>query len=51
MKTDKEILLGFAEEKLKRAFEELKEGRGAEPHLYEYLNRAFDDLKKDPSAA
>ncbi|NYZ77169.1 hypothetical protein H0O02_02535 [Candidatus Micrarchaeota archaeon] len=48
MKTSKDILVGFADEKLKIAFEELKRGKGAEPHLYEFLDRAFDDLKKDP---
>lgn len=48
MKPNKEILVGFADERLKRAFEDLKKGKGAEAHLYEFLNRAFDDLKKDP---
>ncbi len=48
MNAPKETMVGFADEKLKRAFDELKQGKGAEPHLYEFLNRAFDDLKKDP---
>lgn len=47
--TNKEILVGFADEKIKQAFLALKEGKGAESHLYEFLNRAFDDLKKDPA--
>ncbi len=42
------ILVGFADEKLRRTFDALKHGKGAEPHLYDFLNRAFDDLKKDP---
>ena len=45
---EKEILVGFAEEKTKEAFLSLKESRGAEHKLYEFLDRAFDDLKKDP---
>ncbi|MFH2101124.1 MAG: hypothetical protein ABII71_03480 [Candidatus Micrarchaeota archaeon] len=48
LSSEKEIFVGFADEKLKRAFQDLKEGKGAEPRLYEFLNRAFDDLKKDP---
>jgi len=44
----KEIHVGFADEKTKKAFEQLKEGKGAEPRLYKFLNRAFDDLKNDP---
>jgi Txe/YoeB family toxin of Txe-Axe toxin-antitoxin module len=48
MNDEKEIIVGFADEKIKQAFIALKEGKGAEPHLHEFLNRAFDDLKKDP---
>jgi len=44
----REILVGFADEKIKKAYDELKKGKGAEPNLLEFLNRAFDDLKKDP---
>ena len=44
----KEIFVGFADSKIKEAYLSLKEGKGAEPHLYEFLSRAFDDLKKDP---
>lgn len=51
MTEQKEIFVGFAEERLKKAFLELKEGKGAESNLYEFLNRAFDDLKKDPFRA
>ncbi|MFH0817452.1 MAG: hypothetical protein V1909_02345 [Candidatus Micrarchaeota archaeon] len=38
----------FAEEKLKKTFDRLKKGRSEEKELYELINRAFDDLKKDP---
>jgi Txe/YoeB family toxin of Txe-Axe toxin-antitoxin module len=48
LNNEKEIVVGFADERIKQAFFELKKGKGAETHLYEYLNRAFDDLKKDP---
>lgn len=44
----KEIFVGFADSKIQDAYLALKEGKGAEPHLYEFLSRAFDDLKKDP---
>ena len=44
----KEVLVGFADEKIRKAFLALKEGKGAEPQLYDSLNRVFDALKKDP---
>ena len=45
---NRETVVGFADERIKNAFLALKHGKGAEPHLYEFLNRAFDDLKQDP---
>jgi Txe/YoeB family toxin of Txe-Axe toxin-antitoxin module len=48
MNAERETHVGFADERLKRAFDGLKGGKGAEPRLYEFLDRAFDDLKKDP---
>ena len=42
---NKKIFVGFADAKIKQAFLALKNGKGAEPHLYEYLDRAFDDFK------
>lgn len=45
---NKKIFVGFADEKTKHAFLELKKGKGAEPKLYQFLDRAIDDLKKDP---
>ena len=41
-------MVGFADEKIKQALLALKHGKGAEPDLYEFLNRAFDDLKQNP---
>lgn len=48
MNSKKEIVITLADKKLMRDLQELKQGRGAEPRLYEFLDRAFDDLKKDP---
>ncbi len=45
---NRQIHVGFVDEKIKKAFLDLKEGKGAEPDLYSYLDHAFDDLKKDP---
>lgn len=45
---EKEVLVGFAEKSVQKAFEELKEGKGAEQRLCSFLERAFDDLKGDP---
>jgi Txe/YoeB family toxin of Txe-Axe toxin-antitoxin module len=38
----------FAEEKLRKAFRKLKNSRTEDKKLYEWLNRAFDDLQNDP---
>ena len=48
MNGSRKIFVGFADEKIRKSFDDLKKGKGAELHLYDYLNRAFDDLKKDP---
>ena len=45
---NKQVFVGFADEKIKQALLALKQGKGAEPGLYEFLNRAFDDLKQNP---
>lgn len=37
----------FADEKIKKAFEELKESTTEKKMLYDWLNRAFDDIAKD----
>ena len=38
----------FAEEKLKKDFESLKDSRTEEKDLYRWLNRAFEDLSENP---
>ena len=38
----------FAEEKLKQAFMKLKDSKTEDRKLYEWLNRAFDDLQSNP---
>lgn len=40
----------FIDEKLKEAYVALKEGKFEDKRLYEYINRAIKDLKKDASA-
>jgi len=37
----------FAEDKLKKAFEKLKEGKTEDTQLYEFLTRAFSDLEEN----
>ena len=44
----KEIVVAFISEKLKSNFESLKEGKFEDKKLYNFINRAIDDLKKDP---
>lgn len=38
----------FAEEKLRQAFIKLKDSKTEDKKLYEWLNRAFDDLQENP---
>ena len=44
----KEIVVAFISEKLKSNFEILKEGKHEDKKLYDFIDRAIDDLKKDP---
>ena len=37
----------FAEEKLKESFERLKESKTEDKKLYEWINRALDDLEEN----
>jgi len=46
--SDKEIKVVFVDEKLKRAYLKLKNSKTEDKLLFEWLNRAFDDLKKNP---
>lgn len=38
----------FAEEKLRQAFRKFKDPKTKDKKLYEWLNRAFDDLENNP---
>ena len=40
--------VGFADEKTKEAYLKLKEGKFEEKQLFDFLNRAIDDLKNNP---
>ena len=48
MPSDKKIKVVFADEKLKEAYLKLKDAKTEDKMLFEWLNRAFDDLKKNP---
>ena len=37
----------FAEEKIKKNFEELKDSKSEDKLLYKWINRAFDDLEEN----
>jgi Txe/YoeB family toxin of Txe-Axe toxin-antitoxin module len=45
----KEIFVAFISEKIKKEFESLKEGKFEDKKLYEFISRAINDLKKNPS--
>jgi len=45
----KEYYVAFIDEKTKKAFEELKSGKFEDTQLYGFIDRAIDDLKKDPT--
>ncbi|MBN2368077.1 type II toxin-antitoxin system RelE/ParE family toxin [Candidatus Woesearchaeota archaeon] len=44
----KEIVVAFISERLKTDFENLKKGKYEDERLYDFIDRAIDDLKKDP---
>jgi len=44
----REIHVAFATEEIKKSFEELKSGKFEDNQLYEFIQRAIDDLKKNP---
>jgi Txe/YoeB family toxin of Txe-Axe toxin-antitoxin module len=46
---NKETHVGFITTKLKTEFESLKTGRTEDESLYKFINRAIDDLKKQPT--
>jgi Txe/YoeB family toxin of Txe-Axe toxin-antitoxin module len=46
---NKSIYVAFISKKLKTEFESLKSGKFEDKKLYEFIDRAMDDLKKDPT--
>ena len=44
---EKPVYVIFSDKKLELTFERLKEGRFEDKRLYEFINRAIKDLKKD----
>ena len=49
MRADKrKIIVIFVDEKTKDAYDNLKAGKFEDRQLYEFIGRAFDDLKKNP---
>ena len=46
---NKEIYVVFISKKLKSEFEALKEGKFKDKELYNFIKRAIDDLKVNPT--
>jgi hypothetical protein len=46
---DKPICVAFASPKLEKDFEKLKKGKFEDKELYEFIERAIADLKKNPT--
>ena len=46
--SDKPIYVAFSSPKLEKNFVKLKEGKFEDKQLYEFIERAIDDLKKNP---
>lgn len=45
---EKQTLVVFANSKIESEFESLKEGKFEDKKLYNFINRAIEDLKKNP---
>ena len=45
---NKSVFVAFANPKLEKDFEKLKKGKFEDKQLYEFIQRAIDDLKKNP---
>ena len=45
---NKDIIVAFISEKLKSDFDSLKVGKFEDQKLYKFIDRAIEDLKKDP---
>ncbi|MBI4044294.1 MAG: hypothetical protein HY392_01145 [Candidatus Diapherotrites archaeon] len=49
MKQDnRKIFVIFVDDKTKEAYDKLKAGKFEDKELYEFINRAIDDMKKNP---
>lgn len=46
----REKIVGFAEESMRKSYDDLENGRFEDRKLFEALNQAFDELKKNPFA-
>lgn len=46
---NKEIMVGFISEKLKQEFKLLKDGKFEDKKLFDFINRAIDDMKQNPT--
>jgi len=46
--TDKNIYVAFSNKKLESSFEKLKKGKSEDKQLYKFIERAINDLKKNP---
>ena len=42
--------VAFINESLKKSYLELKEGKFEDQQLYNFIDRALDDMKKDPAS-
>jgi len=47
--SDKQMHVAFINSKLKQDFDSLKEGKFEDKKLYEFIDRATEDIKKDPT--
>lgn len=45
---EKQIFVSFISAKLKQEFDSLKEGKFEDKQLYQFIDRALDDLKMNP---
>lgn len=46
--TIREIHVGFANEEIKQSFEALKSGKFEDKQMFEFIQRAIDDLSRNP---
>ena len=46
---NKEIMVGFISQKLKQEFQSLKDGKFEDKKLFDFINRAINDMKQNPT--